>query len=217
MKQCKNFLIIANDTKDVDLTISMRLKDIVEASGGTASVISGGDYSDRHIDPEVMKDIDCAVIMGGDGTMLRASHSIEDYDVPMIGVNLGTVGFLAEVTKEEMETMVRRVMDGDYKIEERIMVSGTVYRGDEIIADNLQALNDAVIARESALRLITVRISLNGNFFDEIEGDGIIIATPTGSTGYNLSAGGPIVNPGARLLLAIRGTPRTLRLLICPT
>ena len=210
MKQCKKFLIIANDTKDVGLQCTGRLAEIIESHGGTAVVISGGDYSERKIDPEVMENADCAVIMGGDGTMLRASHSIEDYDIPLIGVNLGTVGFLAEVTKEGMETMVSRMTAGDYKIEERIMLSGSVHRGDEIIADDLQALNDAVIARESALRLITVKIYVNGHFFDEIEGDGIIIATPTGSTGYNLSAGGPIVNPGASLLLMTPISPYSM-------
>ena len=210
MKQCEKFLIIANDTKDVGLEYTGLLAEIIKNHGGTATVISGGDYSKRKIDQEVMENADCAVIMGGDGTMLRASHSIEDYDIPLIGENLGTVGFLAEVTKEGMETMVSRMTAGDYKIEERIMLSGSVHRCDEIIADDLQALNDAVIARESALRLITVKIYVNGHFFDEIEGDGIIIATPTGSTGYNLSAGGPIVNPGASLLLMTPISPYSM-------
>ena len=211
MKKCDNFLIIVNDLKDTGFKISGGLADYIKSKGKTASVTRVGSYDEEcEITNDMIEAVDMVIVMGGDGTMLRVSHLLEDYDVPMIGVNLGTVGFLTEVTTHDMNRMVDRMIAGDYKIEDRMMLRGTVKRGDEIIAEDLNAINDAVLARESMLKLIAFKIYLNGHFFDECEADGVIIATPTGSTGYNLSAGGPIVNPGASLLVMTPVSPYSL-------
>ena len=211
MKKCDKFLIIVNDLKDTGFEISGKLENYIKSQGKQVSVTRVGSYDEEcEITEEMISGVDMVIVMGGDGTMLRVSHLLENHDVPMIGVNLGTVGFLTEVTTHDMNRMVDRMIAGDYKIEDRMMLSGTVRRGDEIIAEDLNAINDAVLARESMLKLIAFKIYLNGHFFDECEADGVIIATPTGSTGYNLSAGGPIVNPGASLLVMTPVSPYSL-------
>jgi len=211
MKQCGNFLIIANETKDPELIYSHRLEACIKACGRNASVISGGDYSEVGlIDMHILDGIDMVVVMGGDGTMLRVSHLLGGRNVPMIGVNLGTVGFLTEVVKEEIEDMVHALITGDYFIEPRMMLEADVYRGGSLSKENIHALNEVVIAREINLRLIALKIYVNGIPFDTSEADGVLISTPTGSTGYNLSAGGPIVNPSAKLLVMTPVSPYSL-------
>jgi Predicted sugar kinase len=211
MKKCEKFIIIPNVLKDEGLAKTEKLAEYIRKSGKEVSIHSISGYDNNiDIDDEAFKDVDMVIVMGGDGTMLRVSHLMENHDIPMIGVNLGTVGFLTEVNVADVESMVDRMIAGDYRIEDRMMLKGTVIRDGEIIADNLQALNDAILARESMLKLIAFKIYLNGEFFDECEADGVIISTPTGSTGYNLSAGGPIVNPGASLLVMTPISPYSL-------
>ncbi len=210
MKECRKFIIIANELKDNGLAETNRLADYIRSRDRSVSVYAINGYDNSGIEDSAFLDVDMVIVMGGDGTMLRVSHLVENHDIPMIGVNLGTVGFLTEVNVADVNMMVDRMIAGDYRIEDRMMLKGTVLRGDEIIADNIQALNDAVLARESMLKLIAFKIYLNGEFFDECEADGVIIATPTGSTGYNLSAGGPIVNPGASLLVMTPVSPYSL-------
>ena len=211
MKKCERFVIIANELKDEGLVKSDFLADYIRSKGFTAKIFSFRDYSEEAVLSENdLDDSDMVIVMGGDGTMLRVSHLIENHNIPMIGVNLGTVGFLTEVNIADVKNMIDRMTEGDYRVEDRIMLKGTVMRGDSVIADNIYALNDAVLGRESMLKLIAFKIYLNGQFFDECEADGVIISTPTGSTGYNLSAGGPIVNPGASLLVMTPISPYSL-------
>ena len=205
MKKCTSFLIITNELKDVDLKWSKYTRDIILSKGCKASLHIGLD--DDGLQDEAL-DSDVAIVMGGDGTMLRVAHLLEGKDIPVIGVNLGTVGFLTEVVTGEIEDMINRLIYGDYTIENRMMLTGKVYRGEDTAV--LQALNDVVLARRNSLRLIAVRIYVNGQLFDTCEADGILLATPTGSTGYNLSAGGPIVKPDARLIVMTPVSPYSL-------
>ncbi|MCI6914734.1 MAG: NAD(+)/NADH kinase [Lachnospiraceae bacterium] len=221
-KACENFLIVTNTKKDHEMKSANKLKELIEALGARASVVIGDSEEHlTHIDADKFENVDCVVVMGGDGTILRVSHAIEGTGLPMIGVNLGTVGFLTEVGPDDMERMLDRLMNGDYSIEERMMLKGRVFKKIASGADNapcekrqevavINALNDIVLAREDALQLISVKISLNGSYFDTTEADGILISTPTGSTGYNLSAGGPIVNPGTKLLVLTPISPYSL-------
>ncbi len=202
MEGFKNFLILANESKDTDLVYSHKVEKCLQDRGMTARVLVGGNYVDiGHINKEELSGVDCVIVMGGDGTMLQASHLLTGSDIPMIGVNLGTVGFLTEVITDEISEMVEKLISGDFFIEERMMLESTVYRNNEVACENVHALNDVVLARQTYLKLIAVKIYLNGRLFDTCEADGIILSTPTGSTGYNLSAGGPIVTPDARLIV----------------
>lgn len=253
MKKCRRFLIIANETKDIDLKWSKHIEALIksrldiddsfvvsqlpdekenESEGEAYFCLVSGSNVDALIEKlEVeFERVDVVIVMGGDGTMLRVSHALGGRDIPVIGVNLGTVGFLTEVAVENIDSMVDRLISGDYEIEERMMLDGHIVKqtADHLSTKNsekyinsekqenkeqdicLRALNEVVFARENNLRLIAVKIFVNGRYFDTCEADGILVATPTGSTGYNLSAGGPIVKPDARLMVLTPISPFSL-------
>ena len=208
-----HFLLFSNVNKDPDQKVTDRLEQVILSRGHEATIIREGDEApEEGIPAEKLEAIDVVIVLGGDGTMLRASHAIGASPVPMIGLNLGTTGFLTEVECSAMEDMVDRLISGDYVIEERMQLSGTIKKSGTADADriNFSALNDVVIIREGVLRLIALRIYVNDVFFDTYEADGVIISTPTGSTGYNLSAGGPIVSPKTRAIVLTPISPHSL-------
>ncbi|MBO4591152.1 MAG: NAD(+)/NADH kinase [Eubacterium sp.] len=204
----KRFLIIANETKDVGLKWSHYTEKVIYEKGGESKlgIVVG--------DPTLTESFDKAdviIVMGGDGTMLGVAHVLSGREIPVIGVNLGTVGFLTEIIVSEIDTMIDRLMAGDYETEYRMMLTGHVISSSgERAGESLHALNEIVLARENALKLIGVRILVNGKYFDTCEADGIILSTPTGSTGYNLSAGGPIVMSDARMIVMTPISPYSL-------
>lgn len=204
-----HFLLFSNVNKDPDQKVTDRLERLIRSRGHDVTLLLEGDESPEDVIPdETMKSVDVVIVLGGDGTMLRASHAIGNCTVPMIGLNLGTTGFLTEVECSAMEDMVDRLIRGDYVIEKRMRLTGVISKAGEKL--EYSALNDVVIIREGVLRLIALRIYVNDVFFDTYEADGVIISTPTGSTGYNLSAGGPIVAPGTRAIVLTPISPHSL-------
>ena len=141
-------------------------------------------------------DLDLIVAFGGDGTLLGAAHAVAaaGLDIPVLGVNLGRLGFLTEVGRADMLTALQAVLDGTSRTEDRLMLRGRVMRGGRAIADRL-ALNDIVVTRGALSRMIEIDVTVDGQFVCHVKADGLILATATGSTAYNLSAGGPIVDP----------------------
>lgn len=140
------------------------------------------------------------IVLGGDGTLLRAAGKYLDMQVPLIGVNLGTVGYLAEVEQDQISDALDSLIADRYKVESRMMLNGVTFvAGKE--KQEFIALNDIVINRTGALHVINFNIYVNGILLSTYSADGMIISTPTGSTAYNLSAGGPIVEPKARLIM----------------
>ena len=200
-KSISKFLIVANEAKDVGLKYSKYTRDKIKELGGECLLIVGADSEEIG---QQADNYDAIIVMGGDGTMLHVSHAMGGREIPVIGVNLGTVGFLTEVVVSEIDNMLDRLLRGEYELEERMMLSG------EINGETIHSLNDIVLARENALRIIAVKIFVNDMPFDTCEGDGIIISTPTGSTGYNLSAGGPIVKSDAKLMVMTPISPCSL-------
>lgn len=213
MTPLKKFLIIANDTKDVDLKWSHYAEKIISEKGCESDLCIG--VTDSRL-PAAFDGKDVIIVMGGDGTMLGVSHVLGGREIPVIGVNLGTVGFLTEVVVSEIDTMIEKLINGDYEIEYRMMLKGAVIRKESDSSedadkdDSLHALNEVVLARENALKLIAVQINVNGKYFDTCEADGILLSTPTGSTGYNLSAGGPIAMPDAKMIVMTPISPYSL-------
>lgn len=136
--------------------------------------------------------VDLLLSLGGDGTMLTSARAVSEAGIPILGINLGTLGFLTAAPPEETELALDRVASGDYVVEERFMLEVSEEDGG---STHWSALNDAVIDKGGIARIITVHVHLNGEFLSEIAGDGLIIATPTGSTAYALSVGGPILWP----------------------
>jgi NAD+ kinase len=137
---------------------------------------------------------DIAVIVGGDGTLLAAARHLADRQVPILAINYGGLGFLTEVTMDEMHSALERVLAGDFAIEERMMIDVAFSRGNKQIATH-RALNDVVINRGTLSRLVELEARVDGDEVSLFRCDGLIVATPTGSTAYNLSAGGPIIFP----------------------
>ena len=208
-----HFLLFSNVNKDPDQEVTGRLAKIIEAKGSTSYIVMEGDEaSEEPLPAEILFRVDIVIVLGGDGTLLRASHAIGESKIPMIGVNLGTTGFLTEVETGAMEEMVDSLLAGKYTIERRMRLAGAIHRKASGAGqiEKFSALNDIVVIREGVLRLISIRIYVNGVFFDTYEADGVILATPTGSTGYNLSAGGPIVSPQARLMVMTPVSPHSL-------
>lgn len=142
---------------------------------------------------------DMVLAVGGDGTMLAAVHSALRWDVPVLGFNLGTLGFLTEADPEEVEKTVGRLLSGDYEIEERLTVSASTGNAP------LVGVNDVVVEKIDTTRLISLEVVIDGTLFTTYRADGLIVATPTGSTAYSFSAGGPIVDPrvGALVLTPV--------------
>ena len=150
--------------------------------------------------------LDLAVTLGGDGTILRAGSLVSRAGVPLLGVNLGRLGYLAYLEPEGLTEALERVLAGRYSIEERMMLSVVVHRAGEppvlpTLGGDIWALNEAVIERPAAGHTVHVAVQVEGRFWTTYAADGLIVATPTGSTAYAFSAGGPIVSPNVRALL----------------
>lgn len=203
------FFLIANSEKDVGLEMADRIKSLIENMGRECHIrqIENEDVSDekfskcRYTNPEeVPEGTDCIIVLGGDGTLILAARDLVKLDIPMIGVNIGNLGYLAEVEKQDIEETIEKLVTDRYNIESRIMLSGSVYRNGTEIESNI-ALNDIVVGRSGSLRVIDFNIYVDGILLNQYTADGIIISTPTGSTAYNLSAGGPIIEPPANIVV----------------
>jgi NAD+ kinase len=155
--------------------------------------------------------VDAIIAFGGDGTLLGVANAVAaaDADTPLLGVNLGRLGFLTEVGRAEMIGAFEALLAGHARIETRLMVQGTVARGPRVLDDRL-ALNDIVVTRSALSRMIEIDVEVNGQFVCHVKADGLIVATATGSTAYNLSAGGPIVDPAVDALVLTPIAPHTL-------
>lgn len=183
-----HFYIITNQIKDRKLETTFRVKQYIETKGGRC-ILAGDTYV---VPPET----DCVLVLGGDGTLIRAARELYAYGVPLLGINLGTLGYLTEVELQNIESAMDILMEEEPTVEARMMLKGTLHDGKEDVA-----LNDIVVTRLGALRVIRFNVYVNGELLNSYQSDGIIISTPTGSTGYNLSAGGPIVEPTAAMIV----------------
>jgi NAD+ kinase len=157
---------------------------------------------------------DVLVVLGGDGTFLRAAHAVIEDDVPLLGINVGKVGFLSKVEANDIEGVLGKLVAGRFDIEPRMALEGRILRdGDDPYDGRIVALNDVVIARGSLARVVRLDTSIDGTHLASFIADGLVVASPTGSTGYSFSAGGPILGPTARNLVVtpIAGYLTTIR------
>lgn len=206
----KKYLIVVNPEKDIELNITNRARDYIISRGGSCRIVDGFDFcSETCITRELTGDAECILVLGGDGTLLKVAGEIEDIDIPLYGINLGTVGFLTEGEVSGLNTILDRLLSDDFSIEERMMIKGVVKKTDGT-EYRKRSLNDIVISRAGFSRLIGLNVSVGGSLLDAYEADGVVVATPTGSTGYNLSAGGPIVSPTASLMVITPVSPHSL-------
>lgn len=207
------FLIITNREKDTELNLTNQIADYIKKAGKTAILSSVSTM--QALADEVIGEgyFDCAIVLGGDGTIIQTAYDLMTHDIPILGVNLGTLGFLAEIEQHNVLEALDRLFKDDYEIEKRIMIEGEIVRSQKNQTDNINvfsALNDAVITRKGFSRIISLHIYVNDILVDKFKGDGVIISTPTGSTAYNLSAGGPIVTQGAAVMVITPICPHSL-------
>lgn len=158
---------------------------------------------------EIGKQADLTVIMGGDGTMIGAARELATSNVPMIGINHGRLGFITDIPLDNADDSLASILNGAYVEDERYFLEGRVMRKDQLMYSGL-ALNDVIINRAGRGGMIELRVECNGKFMHSQRADGLIIATPTGSTAYALSAGGPILHPELEALVLVPVAPQTL-------
>ena len=221
------FILTPNTSKDPDLEFSGKVVRFIEFNGASCRL-------HLKVDLQTVQEAQCLIVIGGDGTVLQAAGDILGSNVPILGINLGTVGYLAEVEKECWQNAILHLLHDEYSVENRMMLCGRLpspgstreSRKSAQISDAAQcrddghdrqnaggianphmcentvhALNDIVISRTGSMHIADYNVYVNGHFLNRFSADGLIFATPTGSTAYNLSAGGPIIEPGAEMIV----------------
>ncbi len=209
-----HFYIITNSIKDKDLLVTKKIVNYLKEHGKQCSIQQENHtkngkefhYTDA---AQIPDEAECALVLGGDGTLLQAARDVVDRELPLFGINLGTLGYLAEIDQHSVYPALDHLMNDEFEVERRMMLSGSVFHNGELLEKDI-ALNDIVISREGSLCVVKFHNFVNDEFLNSYNADGIIISTPTGSTGYSLSAGGPIVSPNASMILMTPLAPHTL-------
>lgn len=204
-----HFLIYTNKLKDPELEFTKSVQAYLQEKGQASTLCVKGFDEATSLSHFTLPEADVMLVLGGDGTVLEAARDAGDRTLPMVGVNLGTLGYLSEIEKKDVFIAIDRILSGDYKKESRMMLEGSIRKKDDTSTVQ-RALNDMVISRTESIHIVDIRISVNGQFLHEYHADGVIVTTATGSTGYNLSAGGPIVEPTAKLMILTPICPHTL-------
>lgn len=206
-------IIVNHSTRAGELDIG-EIYDYIEKKGGSFHKLKvrekGSELMENFTDvSELPKDSVCVMVFGGDGTIIQAARELAPEGIPILGVNLGTVGFLAEVELHEIHEAIDAVFEKNFHLEKRFMLSGKVIKEGKTVYE-ANALNDIVVARGNLVRAIRAAVYIDGNPMKSLYGDGIIVTTPTGSTGYNLSAGGSIIMPDAEVFGILPICPHSL-------
>lgn len=209
-----HFLIFTNKSKDKNLEYTHKVTDFLESHGKKCYIAHFEEPGNKTLRPdavmfhtEVPKDTQCCIVLGGDGTMLQAAVNVRDMDIPLLGINLGTMGYLTEINTDSINEALQRLLRDEYVIEERMLLSGTKITGEK---KEFTALNDIVIARKAAVQVIKLVVYVDDRQLTTYLADGVIISTPTGSTGYNMSAGGPLIAPQSNTLVITPICPHSL-------
>ena len=202
-----NFFIIANKQKDINLEITEQIRHHISRLGAVCNIYDQYDRDVSSID--IPEETQCILVIGGDGTILAAARMLVGSNIPLLGINLGTLGFLADVNLADLSKTLDLLLQDQYQVENRIMLTAEVYKQGKKAATYI-ALNDFNINRFGASRVIGLKVGINGSVIDRYRADGVIVCTPTGSTGYNLSAGGPIINPTCKNFVITPICPHSL-------
>ncbi len=201
----KNFLLVTNSVKDKNSEYSGEIISLLEKGGACCmgNIFTSRVDADNYYfasPSDVPEGVDVIIVLGGDGTFIHVAKDLITCNIPIIGVNLGNLGYLTEIDVHDFKEDCRKLLAGDYHIEDRMLLFGEIIRNGKSIAEDI-ALNDIVLFRGQS-GIIDYEVNVNGRFLNRYSADGIIVSTPTGSTGYNLSAGGPVVYPTAQIMLA---------------
>ncbi len=210
----KKIGFIVNLTKEPALKIAVGVVDylqkhniLVYTNLEIPNVLPFFCYGDDH--NKLCEPVDCILVLGGDGTLLNTARRVADKAIPILGINMGHLGFLTELEVDALYYGLNQLINGDYYIEQRMMLLANVYRKKKIVSTH-HALNDLVITKNAFARLIELETYVNDQYLATYPADGLIISSPTGSTAYSLSAGGPIVAPDVEVIIVTPICPHTL-------
>ncbi|MBO4510661.1 MAG: NAD(+)/NADH kinase [Lachnospiraceae bacterium] len=214
----KKFCVITNKSKDSSFETTKKIETLITSYGGSCvllgdplnGVLNSAPENSKGFDPEhasVLSDCECVIVLGGDGTILETSRAIGEMEIPMVGINLGTLGFMSCIEKSRIDYAIKELVEDNFTIENRMLLKVTSLSGNK--KSTCLALNDVTVTRSGLSRLIKTDVLVNGQAVGSYSGDGCLVSTPTGSTGYNLSAGGPIVTPEAKLMCITPICPHT--------
>ncbi|QSO45867.1 NAD(+)/NADH kinase [Alicyclobacillus mengziensis] len=201
-------VVVNREKPGADATLK-RLCDLLSSEGVAVVTADTEQLATDEVTGDMFQTVELAFILGGDGTLLGAARKLAPWNVPLLGINLGHLGFLSEADPGNLHDTVRRVVQQDYDLEKRLVLTATVLRRDEICASFL-GINDVAIAKGSFARMVTVDVHVDDVWVDSFRGDGVLVSTPTGSTAYSLSCGGPIVVPHVQAILITPICPHTL-------
>lgn len=215
----KKVLLLFNPKKDIPLEALKKVSDKLSSRGCEIYAFSNvrqkledaGAQSRIYFgeDGVVPEGIDFAVVFGGDGSMIRSAALLSGKEIPVVGINFGRVGYLAELEADDI-SFIDRIVDGDYEIDSRMMLDIRIMRSGETITCSSPVLNDAVLSNGPVASLLTFDVMCNGTKLRTYRADGVIVATPTGSTAYSMSAGGPILDPAVDALCVTPICPHAL-------
>ena len=210
----RNILVVAHAGRDATVAAARRVIDLLRRAGARP-VLSADDRAELSAVDEGFAavdtlgeavsadDLELAIVLGGDGTILRAAELVRDGSAPVLGINMGHVGFLAEIDRDAMDDAVHRVIARDYDVEERLALSVRVKDAQGTVVFDTWALNEATVEKASRERMIEVVVEIDGRPLSSYGCDGMVISTPTGSTAYNFSAGGPVIWPSVEAIAVI--------------
>lgn len=214
----KGIAIVPNWAKDNTKAVVQQVTAFLEEQKISVFLVKNTEHketglTDLRVDKNILSQwknkVDMVIVIGGDGTILNTARQVASINMPILGINVGHKGFLAEIEPGDPFSFLKKAVEGNYQISKRMMLSADVYRGDEKVAACL-ALNDIVVSKGPFSRIIRLDAFVSSDFLESYPGDGLIISSPTGSTGYSLSAGGPIVNPELNLLIITPICPHKL-------
>ncbi|MEV7633145.1 NAD kinase [Microbacterium sp. NPDC089318] len=207
-------LVVAHAKREDTVAAALRVVDALRGAGATP-VLPAADHDEfvaldeRFADVGLLgtdvaiHDLELAIVLGGDGTILRAAELVRGSEAPVLGINMGHVGFLAEIDRDDMDAAVARVIDRDYEVEERLALSVRVKDAAGAVVYETWALNEATVEKASRERMIEVVIEIDGRPLSSFGCDGMVVSTPTGSTAYNFSAGGPVIWPTVEAIAVV--------------
>ncbi|MEV7797453.1 NAD kinase [Microbacterium foliorum] len=210
----RNILVVAHAGREATVEAARKVVDELRGAGARPVLPPDESGDLRAVDPHfadvdilgetVQQDeLELAIVLGGDGTILRAAELVRGCSAPVLGINMGHVGFLAEIDRDDMDAAVRRVIDRDYEVEERLALSVRVKDADGAVVYETFALNEATVEKASRERMIEVVLEIDGLPLSSFGCDGMVVSTPTGSTAYNFSAGGPVIWPSVEAIAVV--------------
>ena len=216
----KKFYIIANEDKQNTKRTLKRIGEYLSLKGASWIVHESREEEEgrrpdlgfKYTDPKgVPKDTDCVITLGGDGTLIQAARDLAGLNIPILGINLGTLGYLTQGNGQDVPEILEALLSDHYVLERRLMLKGRKEGQDGTDFQDI-ALNEIVVTRKDSMKVTKLSVSVNGRFFSSYTANGVILSTPTGSTAYNLSAGGPIAAPNCRIMILTSICSHTLNM-----